>query len=120
MKTIKTKENPSEACSNMDLLAVKDALEVMNGRWKLQILISLMDSTKRFKQIAHDVEGISDKMLSKELKDLEINLLVKRTIYDTFPPTVEYSVTEHTHTLSNVVRALKEWGYIHRNKILGK
>ena len=117
---LKMKENPSNACSKMDLLAVKDALEVLNGRWKLQILISLMDSTKRFKQIAYDVESISDKMLSKELKELEINMLVKRTIYDTFPPTVEYSVTDHTHTLSNLVRALKEWGYIHRNKILGK
>ncbi len=120
METLEIKEIASHNCTSKDLLAVKDALEVLNGRWKLQILISLMNSTKRFKQIANDVVGISDKMLSKELKDLEINQLVKRTIYDTFPPTVEYSVTEHTHTLSNLVHTLKEWGYIHRNKILGK
>jgi DNA-binding HxlR family transcriptional regulator len=107
-------------CSKADLMAVKDSLEVLNGRWKLQILISLMNGTKRFKQIATDVEGISDKMLSKELKDLEINLLITRTVYDAFPPVVEYAVTEHSHSLSEVVRALKNWGYLHRKMVIGK
>ncbi|UUW08751.1 helix-turn-helix transcriptional regulator [Flavobacterium plurextorum] len=100
--------------------AVKDALDVLRGSWKLPILVSLTHSKKRFKEIAKDVNGISDKMLSKELKDLEMNHLVKRTVYDTFPPTVEYSITEHTATLNNVMDALSEWGTVHRIKIIGK
>lgn len=120
IKRINKKENPSAMCSKADLIAVKDALEVLSGRWKLQILISLMDGTKRFKQIAQDVADISDKMLSKELKDLETNQLVKRTVYDTFPPTVEYAVTEHTHSLKPLISALQDWGLVHRKKIMGK
>ena len=107
-------------CNTMCNRAVKDALDVLSGSWKLPILVSLTHSKKRFKEITKDVKGISDKMLSKELKDLEMNHLVKRTVYDTFPPTVEYSVTEHTVTLNNVMDALSEWGTVHRMKIIGK
>ncbi|NMH26581.1 winged helix-turn-helix transcriptional regulator [Flavobacterium silvaticum] len=99
--------------------AIKDALDVLNGSWKLQILVSLSEGTKRFKEISREVEGISDKMLSKELKDLEMNQLVTRTVRDTFPPTVEYSVTDHAATLKEVMIALSEWGILHRNKIIG-
>lgn len=107
-------------CSKNDFMAVKDALEVLNGRWKLQILISLLSGTKRFKQIAREIDGISDRMLSKELKDLEENQLVARKAYDAFPPVVEYAATEHTKTLHSVIYALREWGYLHRKKVIGK
>ncbi len=120
VKTNSKKENVSKNCSKADLMAVNDALEVLNGRWKLQILISLMAGPKRFKQITNDVTGISDKMLSKELKDLETNLLITRTVFDTFPPTAEYAVTGHTYTLSNLINELKNWGLLHRKKILKK
>lgn len=107
-------------CTPADLLAVKDALQVLSGHWKLQILIVLFGGPKRFKEIAREIEGISDKMLSKELKDLEENLLVTRTVHDTFPPKVEYEVTKHTGSLDNLITALKEWGYVHRRVITGK
>lgn len=109
-----------EDCPLNDLMAVRDALTVINGTWKLPILISLIDGNKRFRQIARDVEGISDRMLSKELKDLEMNKLVKRQVYDTFPPTVEYSITPHTASLKKVIAALRDWGKLHRSVILGK
>ncbi|WP_257191129.1 helix-turn-helix domain-containing protein [Chryseobacterium sp. WG23] len=80
----------------------------MNRTWKLPIIVAILDGNSRFKEIARVVEGISDRMLSKELKDLEVNKLVKRTIYDTFPPTVKYSVTEHTKTLRPVITALRQ------------
>ena len=112
-----TDTNP---CNNMCQRAVKDALDVLSGSWKLPILVSRSKGTKRFKEITKDIEGISDKMLSKELKDLEINQLVKRTVFDSFPPRVEYSVTEHTETLHKVMDALSEWGGVHRQKIIGK
>ncbi|MET0944305.1 MAG: helix-turn-helix domain-containing protein [Flavobacterium sp.] len=102
------------------LLPVRDALEVLSGRWKLPILIALSNRPKRFKEISKDINGITDKMLSKELKDLEINKLVTRTVYDTFPPTVEYARTAHSHTLYNVIGALNEWGTLHRKEIIGK
>lgn len=75
-------------------MQVKDALEVLNGRWKRPIILSLTFGAKRLRKISKDLGSIIDKMLSKELKDLEINRLVKRTVYDSFPQTVEYSITE--------------------------
>jgi DNA-binding HxlR family transcriptional regulator len=109
-----------ENCGKSALMAVRDALEVLSGTWKLQILMALLAGAKRFRQIAKEVEGISDKMLSKELKDLEINQLVVRTVYDTFPPTVEYAITEHTLTLEKVIKELQNWGIVHRKKVIGK
>jgi DNA-binding HxlR family transcriptional regulator len=66
------------------------------------------------------VEGISNKMLSKELKDLEINKLLKRTVLDTQPVTVEYQLTEYGLTLKNVIDTLADWGAEHRKVIIGK
>ena len=102
------------------ILPIKDTLDVLNGRWKIPIIVSLRFGNKRFKEISRDVQGITDKVLSKELKALEVNQLVIRSVYDTFPPTVEYSLTEHALSLENVIKALRECGMIHREKIIGK
>jgi len=102
------------------LLPVRDALQVLNGKWKIPIIITLSFGARRFKQIANEIHGITDKMLSKELKDLEMNQLVKRTIYDTFPPTVEYAITDHGRSLEKVIEELRIWGDEHRKKIIGK
>jgi DNA-binding HxlR family transcriptional regulator len=99
-------------------LSIKDALEALEGRWKLLILFSLSAANKRFKEISREVSGITDKTLSKELKSLESNQLIKRTVYDTFPPTVEYSITEHGKSLEKVLEELHYWGLLHRQKIL--
>lgn len=108
----------NSSCTGKDLQAVKDALYILQGKWKLPILISILGGTHRFKEIARDVAGISDRMLSKELKELEINHLITRKLYDTFPPSVEYFSTPHSFTLAPVVNALKDWGYIHRKKVI--
>jgi len=113
------KNNEHIQCDAITLRAIRDAMDTLNGSWKLQILLSLKGGAKRFRQIAREVEGISDKMLSKELKDLEANLLVERTVFDTFPPTVEYKITEHANTLQEVMLSLKNWGILHRKKIAG-
>jgi DNA-binding HxlR family transcriptional regulator len=114
---IKPEKSHSE-CLGL-LLPVRDALEVINGKWKLPIIVALSFGPRRFKQISKEVHGITDKMLSKELKDLEMNKLVKRNIYDTFPPTVEYTITEHGQSLKKVINELKDWGVKHRKKIMG-
>ena len=103
-----------------NVLSVKDALEALEGRWKLLILFSLSAGSKRFKQISREVSGITDKMLSKELKNLESNKLIKREVHDTFPPMVEYSITAHGKSLDKVIEELHYWGLAHRRKIIGK
>lgn len=100
-------------------LSIKDALEALEGRWKLLILFSLSAGPRRFKQISKDVAGITDKTLSKELKSLEGNKLIKRQVYDTFPPTVEYSITPHGKSLEKVMDELHFWGLAHRKEIMG-
>jgi len=102
------------------MLSVRDALEALEGRWKLLILFALSDEPLRFKQISRTVTGITDKTLSKELKSLESNLLIDRKVHDTFPPTVTYSITEHGMSLKNVLKALHYWGLYHRKTVLGK
>ena len=68
-------------------------------------------------QIRRDIGGISANMLSKELRDLEMNMLVKRTVHDTKPVTVEYAITEHGKTLIPHVMGFIEWGIKHRQMI---
>jgi DNA-binding HxlR family transcriptional regulator len=103
-------------CSK-SLLPVQDALYVLNGKWKLPIIIALIHGNKRFKELHKEIKGITAKMLSKELKELEINSLVKRTVYDTMPVTIEYELTEYGTTLDEVIIALRDWGLKHRQKI---
>lgn len=101
------------------MLSIRDALEAVEGRWKLLILFSLSEKPKRFKQISREVNGITDKTLSKELKNLEANQLICREVYATFPPTVEYTITPHGLSLEKVLDELHFWGLAHRKKVLG-
>lgn len=102
------------------LMAVRDALDVINGKWKIQIIIALWEGNTRFKDIERRIPKITARMLSKELKDLECHQLVKRTVYDTLPVTVEYTTTPHALTLKPVIEELQAWGSLHRKKILDK
>lgn len=102
------------------MLPIKDALEILNGKWKLPIIVSLSFGKKRFKEISREISGITDKVLSKELKELETNFLITRTVYDSFPPTVEYEITPHGLSLEKVIMELKNWGIKHRKKVVGK
>lgn len=99
--------------------AVQDAMDALNGKWKISIISSICCYGKRrFSDILNDVEGISNRMLSKELKELEVNRLVKRTVLDTQPITVQYELTEHGCTLQTIITNLTEWGVSHRKKII--
>jgi DNA-binding HxlR family transcriptional regulator len=100
--------------------AVQDSMDVLNGKWKIAIISSICCyKTRRFSEISTDIEGISNRMLSKELKELETNQLVKRTVLDTQPVTVQYELTEHGDTLQVLISNLTEWGIGHRKKITG-
>lgn len=113
-------DHPSAKECEGSIRAVRDALDIISGKWKLPIIISLMWGDRRFKQMEREIEGITAKMLSKELKELEMNHLVRRTVYDTMPVTVEYSLTDYGKTLQNVIGELHTWGSKHRKKIMGK
>ena len=116
MKNIQ--EHDHGACIGM-IRPVRDALDVINGKWKLPIIIALSFGVKRFSQLAKEIPNITDRMLSKELRDLEMNELVKREVYDTFPVTVEYSLTEYGHSLDKVISELRDWGIQHRKRLMG-
>ncbi len=105
-----------ETCQTA-LGAVQDALYVLHGKWKLPIIIALKDGSKRFGEIQKNVAGIAPKVLSSELKLLELNGFVVRKVYNEFPVLVEYELTEYSSSLENVITALRDWGLQHRDKI---
>jgi len=120
MEKIKKKEMKTYSECTKAILPVRDALDILSGKWKLPIIISLSFGNKRFGEMKKEIPGITDRMLSKELRDLEANLLVKRTVYDSLPVIVEYSMTNYGESLESLIDALRDWGILHRNKIIGK
>jgi len=103
------------------IMAVHDAMDVLNGKWKISIISSICYyNERRFSDILNDVTGISNKMLSQELKDLEMNKLIKRTVLDTQPITVKYNLTAYGLTLKTIINNLAQWGLEHRKMITGK
>lgn len=119
MQLIKHTEKEHSQCRKA-ILPVRDALDILNGKWKLPIIISLRFGKKRFGQLAKLIPGITDKMLSKELRELEMNELVKRTVYDSVPVVIEYSITPYCKTLEKVIEELQAWGTIHRKRMMKK
>jgi DNA-binding HxlR family transcriptional regulator len=113
------KKAETHKCSEF-VIPVRDTLDIISGKWKLPILGSLISGKKRFKELERDIPRITSRMLSKELRDLEMNQLVKRTVYDTIPVTVEYEMTPYGRSLDKVLLEMKEWGEQHRKKIIGK
>lgn len=101
------------------MVPVRDALEVFSGKWKIPIITALsFYETCGFKEIERIVEGITPRMLSKELKFLEDHLLITREIKNTRPVTVTYSITEYGKTCKTVMSELYRWGVEHRKKVL--
>jgi DNA-binding HxlR family transcriptional regulator len=108
-------------CSK-ELLAIKDAMDVLSGKWKIHIIATMIYEERplRFMDLLRLVDGIAAKMLSKELHDLEVNLIITRTVLDTKPVTVEYELTTHGKTLQEIIIPIHLWGKSHRKKIIGK
>lgn len=114
------KENPqrviSEACNGV-LAPIGDALYVIGGKWKLRVIAALREGPSRFNEIQRTVEGISARVLSNELKELELNGFVQRKVYTGTPVIVEYQLTPYSNTLEEVLQALADWGTMHREKL---
>lgn len=102
-----------------EMRAVQDSMDVLHGKWKIAVLSSICYYNKRrFSDILNDIDGISNRMLSKELKELEFNKLINRNVLSTQPVTVEYTLTDHGNTLKTIINNLHEWGIEHRKKIV--
>ena len=99
---------------NAQLAAVGDALYVIGGKWKLRIILALSEGPRRFNDLQRTVAGISARVLSNELKDMELIGFVKRNVYVQTPVVIEYELMEYSKTVMPVVQALRDWGVQHR------
>jgi DNA-binding HxlR family transcriptional regulator len=98
---------------------MEDALFVIGGKWTLRIMIALLSGHTRFNEMQRTIKGISARVLSSELKDLEINGLVKRVVFpDQKPVIVEYVLTEYSKSLNDIIFSLADWGLKHKLKIM--
>lgn len=105
-------------CDCLDTVKpVRDALDVINGKWKLPIIISIGVGNERFTDIQESIAGLTPKVLAKELKDLEQHQLIKRIIIDDYPVKISYKLETYADTLTPIIYALKDWGLNHRKKI---
>lgn len=110
-------QNPAECAQS--LRNVIDAMFVLNGKWKLALILCISQSPKRFSEIQNEVP-ITPKVLANELKHLELNNFIKRKVFPTTPVTIIYEATEYCMTLKNVICELDSWGQLHRNVLTGK
>lgn len=101
------------------VLGIRDAIDVLSGKWKIEIIGALLFGGRmRFMDVMREVPGIAAKMLSKELHDLEAHQLVKRTVMDTKPITVEYEITPYGRSLEEIIISIANWGLAHRKRIM--
>lgn len=90
--------------------SVEATLHYIGGKWKGVILYHLLQETLRFSEIRRRLPRITQRMLTTQLRELERDGIVLRTVYPVVPPKVEYTLTEHGLTLEPVIIALKKWG----------
>jgi len=96
---------------------VRDSLDVISGKWKLPIIISVSVGNERFTDIQNSIPAITPKVLAKELKELEQHKLIKRTVIEDYPVKISYTVEPYADTLTPIIYALKDWGVQHRKKL---
>ncbi|MBB5624084.1 DNA-binding HxlR family transcriptional regulator [Pedobacter cryoconitis] len=110
------KHTPDECTRG--IMALEDTLYVIGGKWKLKIINALRTGgSSRFNQLQQTVTGISARILSKELKELELNGFVKRKVYTDTPVVVIYEITPYSDTLETLLNEMIKWGTTHKDKI---
>jgi DNA-binding HxlR family transcriptional regulator len=96
---------------------VEAAIDVIGGKWKALILWWLHQRTWRFAELRRQIPGITEKMLTQQLRELEADGIVDRTVYPTVPPKVEYSLTDYGRSLKRALQAICDWGKHHMERI---
>lgn len=95
-----------------------DTIYVIGGKWKMPIIKAICQGNhSRFREIERTVTGITSRMLSRELKDMEMNKLISRTVYQETPVRIEYGITEYCKSLAPLIQTMTDWGKLHRQKI---
>lgn|SRR6186713_1940659 len=100
-----------------DMKYVQDTLYVISGKWKMLIMVSLRNGNKRYREIAKSIPKITFRMLSKELKEMEMNKLVSRTVHHETPVAIDYELTEYCRTLWPILEEMIKWAKHHRTVI---
>lgn len=98
-------------------MGVHDAMYILGGKWKIHLIAALLFGPKRYSDLLRDIKGISGKVLSRELKEMETNRLVKRTVNSTQPITVTYELTEYGESTKTIIAVLAQWGEAQREVI---
>jgi len=106
------KVDVTQFCSKGYILAINDTLNVLQGKWKLPILGCIIQGNKRFTEFERSIPKITPRMLSKELKDLEANGVIQRTVRNS--TLIEYSLTISGKSFVKVLDLMVEWGLNHR------
>lgn len=95
---------------------IQTTLNVIGGKWKPIILWHLLEGKKRFSELQRSISGVSQKMLTAQLRELEQDLIIHREVYKQIPPKVEYWVTDYGKTLQPVLESIGNWGQKHSQK----
>ena len=103
-----------------EIQALQDTIYVIGGKWRLPIINSICNGNKRFREIERSIPGITTRMLSRELKVMELNKLITRTVYADSPVLVEYKSTDYCKSFGAIILAMIQWGVAHRKKIQEK
>ncbi|MBO0419429.1 winged helix-turn-helix transcriptional regulator [Vagococcus fluvialis] len=96
---------------------VATTLNLLSNKWKILIIRELLNDTKRYGELKRNIEGISEKMLSQSLKEMENDKLIIRKVYAEVPPRVEYSLSEIGKTLKPIIDSMKLWGIEYQSKL---
>ena len=117
----KSTEEQLQACNVANILALKDTITVVNGKWKAAIIYSLAFGKKRYNEMLKGIPKMNPRMLSKELKEFEMNGIITRVIHDSFPVIIEYELTGAGLAFKeNILDTMLKWGLEHRKAVFGK
>jgi DNA-binding HxlR family transcriptional regulator len=98
--------------------ALQDTLYVIGGKWTIPVINSLCNGNKRFKEIERSLQGITKRMLSATLRELELNQVLIRTVQNTTPVLIEYNLTPYCKTFAPIIVEMIKWGIEHRQNIV--
>ncbi len=109
--------SPEKDAGGGFICPIEVATDVIGGKWKAHILFHLQGGARRFNELKRLLPGVTQRMLTKQLRELEADQIIHRKIFAEIPPKVEYSMTEFGRTLTPMLKVLQEWGNEYLDKL---
>ena len=106
----------SETKASLPACPVETTLTLIGDKWKVLLLRDLMPGTKRFGELKKSLDGVSQKVLTSQLRQMEGSGLLTRKVYAEVPPRVEYTLTELGYSLQPVLEAMRDWGAAYKKR----